>query len=295
MIFLLLSITFSALLVVMFKVFERRGIPVFPAIVVNYVAATISAFFFLPNQEVVYNCTIFSYEWFPFAMMLGSLFIVIFNLTGITTLRYGVSTSSVAMKLGLVFPVLLAFMVYGEPFNMLKLLGILMAFAAVVLSSVKDSEPTAGGKASTFAILPLIVFLGSGTCDSLTQFANKRYLGQSGIEEFSLVLFAAAATAGLAIFGYRILRYGSSLSVGSVVGGVVLGVINYFSFYFILKALATVSWGSSVVFPVSNLGTVAAATGIGVLFFNETISRTNAIGLLLAALSITSIIASNYV
>ncbi|MFN8322989.1 MAG: hypothetical protein U0T74_10055 [Chitinophagales bacterium] len=292
MIYLLLSIICTAMLVLTFKVFEQRAIPIFQAIVFNYLSATICAFLFMPDKSQLISGHVFSAPWLPFSLVLGSMFILVFNLTSITTVRYGVSTASVAMKLGLVFPVLLAFTVYGESFNWLKLLGILFAFVAVILSSLKAGEVQTSGK-SSFAILPAVVFVGSGLCDSMTQYANKKYLAETGMEEFSLFLFIAAGFFGTCIFVYQLVTGKTSLNRKSFIGGTILGVINYFSFLFILKALAGVSWGSSVVFPVSNLGTVAVATVAGVLFFKERISRVNFVGLIFALLSILLIILSN--
>ncbi len=292
MIYLVISIVCSALLVLLFKVFEQRGIPVFQAIVFNYMAATLCGVVFLPDKTSLITGSIFTHSWIPFAFFLGTLFITVFNFTSITTVRYGVSTASVAMKLGLVFPVILAFTVYGESFNWVKLLGILFAFVAVILSSLKDENHSPQHK-SSFAILPLIVFIGSGACDSLTQFANKKYVGANGMEEFSLFLFMAAAIVGSSVLIFQFVRGKAKFNKLSLAGGIILGIINYFSFLFILKALSAVSWGSSVVFPVSNLGTVLFATVVGVLLFKERISKINLLGLGFAILSIALIILSN--
>ena len=280
------------MLVLTFKVFERKGIPIFQAIVFNYLAATVCAFVFLPDKAPVYSGSILHEPWLPFALLLGSMFIIVFNLTSITTVRYGVSTASVAMKLGLVFPVMLAFVIYGENFSLLKLAGILFAFVSVILSSLRSGE-SHSSSTSAFAVLPLVVFLGSGMCDSFTQYANKTYLAQKGMEEFSFFLFVAAAFFGVCMLTFQLLAGKSTIKLNSLIGGVILGVINYFSFLFILKALATVSWGSSVVFPISNLGTVVVATLAGILFFNEKLSKANAIGLLRAGISILLIVFSN--
>lgn len=301
MIYLILSVICTAMLVLAFKIFNRRQIPVFQAIVFNYISATLCAFVFLPDKQAVLSGHIFAEPWVPFALFLGSMFIGVFNLTAITTGFYGVSTASVAMKLGLVFPVLLAFTVYGEPFDWMKLAGIVFAFAAVILCSVKedgdpvdtDNQSDNTNKAahhSSFAILPVIVFIGSGACDSLTQLANKKYVSAEGMEGFSFFLFATTAVIGMAIFIYQLARGKAKFHSGSLAGGVLLGIANYFSFLFLLKALATVPWGSSVVFPVSNLGTVALATLAGIVFFKEKISKLNMLGLAFAAVSIGLIV-----
>lgn len=289
MFYLSLAIICSALLVIFFRIFDKLSIPVFQAIVFNYLSASAIAFVFLPDKDYILKGEVLSAAWLPFSLMLGSLFIIIFNFTSITTLRYGVSTASLSMKLGLIFPVLLAFVVYGEKVTPLKITGILMAFAAVVLTSIKEDGK---GKEhhTSFAVLPFIVFLGSGLCDSLTQFANKKYVGQSGMEEFSFFLFVAAGIAGSCVFLYQLITGRSKINVKSIVGGSLLGIVNYFSFVFLLKALSTVNWGSAVVFPICNIGTIAVATLTGIVFFKEKLSLLNTIGLVCAFTSITIII-----
>lgn len=293
MIYLLLAIITAAALVLLFKVFERSSIPVFEAIVFNYITATICAFIFLPSQQKIISGEIFHSSWIPFALFLGSLFFTIFNLTSITTIRYGVSTASIAMKLGLVFPVAFAFIFYGEKFTWLRLLGILLALVAVILSSLKDEETPAHEHHNKIAVLPLLVFIGSGACDSLTQFANKHYLSSSGMEEFSFFLFLAASATGIFTFVIRLVNKTAKLQWRSLLGGIILGTVNYFSFLFLLKALAESGWETAIVFPISNLGTVGVATVISIIFFREKLSRINFIGMLFAVASILVIVFSN--
>lgn len=292
MIYLLLSIVCSSALVLLFKLFERRGVPIFQAIVCNYWVATVCSFLFLPGAVRANPGVILQASWLPLAFGLGSLFILIFTLISRTTVKFGVSTASVASKLGLVFPVILAFTIYNEAFSLLKLIGILLAFVAVVLSSIKKNEHEQPHQLADY-ILPLLVFLGSGLCDSLTQFANKRYLMNTGMEEFTLVLFTAAAIAGSLFLLYSVVAKGMRINMLSLGWGVVLGTVNYFSFLFLLKSLALLPWGSSVVFPLNNLGIVAFSTLVGIVVYKERISVLNFVGLLFAVASIATIVIAN--
>lgn len=294
MIYLLLSIVCTAGLIFTFKILAIKNIPVFQAIVYNYLSATVCAFIFLPDKTTVTSGAVLSAPWLPLSLILGSMFILVFNLTSQATVKYGVSTASVAMKLGLVFPVLLAFTLYGESFNWVKLAGILAAFVAVILSSLKEEEKSADHH-SSFAILPVVVFVGSGACDSFTQYANKTYLTNSGMEDFSLFLFIAAALAGSALFIFQLISQKAVFNLQSLIAGIILGIINYFSFLFLLKSLANLNWGSSVIFPISNLGTVLVATVAGIAIFKEKLTKTNLAGLGFAVLSIILIIASGSV
>jgi drug/metabolite transporter (DMT)-like permease len=281
MVFLVLSFLCSALLILLFKVFEKTGTPVFQAIVFNYCTAATCGFIFLPNHQTITSGAFIQQGWLPVAWVLGIMFIVVFNLTSLTAISFGVSTASVASKLGLVLPVILAFVLYKEPFNYYKLAGILLAFAAVILSSVKE-KPADPEHHKKLALLPFLVFIGNGLCDSVTQFANKRYLAQHGTPEFAMFIFVAAGATGIIILIAQIARKKTRLNFKSLAGGIALGIPNYFSFLFLLKALASLNWGSSVIFPVANLGTVVCATLGGLIIFKEKISAVNWWGLALA-------------
>lgn len=290
---LLFSILCSALLVLLFKYFERNNIPVFQAIVFNYWTAAICGYLYLPDKTPVHNLSIFAESWMPVCLMLGTMFITVFTLTGITTRYFGVSVASVAMKLGLVFPVLLAFALYGEAFNWLKLLGIVLAFIAVILSSLSENKTSnTEGKKASHIYLPIVVFFGSGACDAITQYVTKTHLANTGQEGFAMFIFVAAAAAGTSVWLWQLATGKSNFNFKCLAGGVVLGIVNYFSYLTALKALTQLSWGSSVVFPVINLGVVATVTIGGILLFSERISRTNAIGLGFAAASIIVILLS---
>lgn len=294
MVALVLTIILSAALVLLFKFFGRNNIPVFQAIVFNYWTAALCGYLFLPDKTAVHNLSIFSEAWMPVCLLLGSMFITVFTLTGITAKYFDSSVASVAMKLGLVFPVLLAFTFYGEAFSWWKMLGIILAFVAVILSSLSENKsgPSADKKGSHI-YLPIIVFFGSGACDVLTQYATKKHLADTGQEGFAMFIFVAAGTAGTLVFLYQLLSGKTKFDYKCLIGGIVLGIANYFSYLFMLQALVEINWGSSVLFPAINLGVVAAVTLGGILFFRERISRTNAIGLGFAAASILVILLSS--
>jgi multidrug transporter EmrE-like cation transporter len=56
-----------------------------------------------------------------------------------------------------------------------------------------------------------------------------------------------------------------------------------------MKALDKVEGGSSVVFPVTNIATVAGSTLLSVIFFREHLNKFNRLGLVFACLCIVFI------
>lgn len=292
MIHLILAVLCTVALILLFKVFDRFKINTLQAIAVNYWTAATCGLVFLGNMPLVLNAANFSQAWFPVAALLGASFFIVFSLTGQTTIKYGVSTASIAMKLGLVIPVMLAFLVYKEPVTTLKIVGIILALGAVVLSSIKQEEGEDKGKGVTLALLPLLVFFGSGGCDSGVQYANKQFFPNGGEEAFVIFIFVFAAITGTSVVLYNVVVNKHKLELKNLLGGIALGIPNYFSLYFIMKAMVTSGLNSSTLFPVNNISTVAVATVCSVILFKEKLSKLNIAGLALGILSIVFIIMS---
>ena len=68
--------------------------------------------------------------------------------------------------------------------------------------------------------------------------------------------------------------------------GIALGIVNYGSIYFLLKALRVNGYESSSIFTIINVAIIALSTLMGLLIFKEKISKKNTIGIGLAIISI---------
>jgi drug/metabolite transporter (DMT)-like permease len=286
MIYLILCIICSSLLVFMFRVFDHYKIESYPAIVFNYITCVASGFIVSGLSPVKVLSASAHADWLWLAVLMGIMFIHIFVLTGVTTLRFGVSTASVAMKLGLVIPVFLAFSIYHEPITWYKIAGIVCAIIAVILSSQKDDTTKHGPAHGWALLLPVVVFIGNGLCDSGAQLGDKKYFSNAASDYFVLIIFLCAALTGIIYLTVRIIRGTTKLQWNQVLGGIALGIPNYGSLLFLMKALGKVPGGSSVVFPVSNISTVAGSTLLSVIIFREHLNRSNLVGLFFAALCI---------
>lgn len=291
MIYLLLCILCSSLLVFMFKVFDHFKIEAYPAIVFNYITCVTCGFLNASSSPAHVLTESAHSPWLWLGVVLGISFIHVFSLTGKTALKFGVSTASVAMKLGLVIPVMLAFFVYNEEVTWYKISGIICALIAVVLSSYKESgEEEHHNKVKGAALLmPLLVFVTSGLCDSGAQLSDKRYFPNGGADFFVLITFLCAALTGICYLTYYVIKGTVKLRWQQVAGGIALGIPNYGSLLFLMKALDKVEGGSSVVFPVTNIATVAGSTLLSVIFFREHLNKFNRLGLVFACLCIVFI------
>ncbi|MFT4673689.1 MAG: drug/metabolite transporter (DMT)-like permease [Saprospiraceae bacterium] len=283
MIYLLLSIFASTLIFVIFKLFARYDINTLQAIVVNYVVACICGLISYENSLEL--SLIPRYNWFYYTLGLGALFIIVFNLMATTTQRSGLSVVSVATKMAVVIPIAFGLWYYQEPIGFFKGVGVVFALFAVYLASVK----TKGGMRlkSKNLLFPILVFFGSGLIDTSINFLQNDFIGdKSLIPLFSATIFAAAAILGLFVVAIQKIRGVFKFETKNMVAGIVLGVPNYFSIFFLVKSLRSDLFDSSGIFTINNVAIVILSTVVGILFFKENLSLKNWIGIVLAIISI---------
>lgn len=281
MIYLLLSILSSALIIILFKLFDTYNVKTSHAIVINYwVAAGLS--FALDDSGLVINQA-FVQPWFINSIIMGVLFITLFNVIGISTAKIGVSVTSVANKMSLIMPVLFAIFFLGDKVNAIKILGILLALLAVYFTSKNSNGKTVDPK---YVAYPFIVFVGSGFIDTFFKYNDEFTLGENGLKPFLSWIFLTAGSIGLITLIVEKFRNKQGPNVRALIGGIVLGIPNYFSVFFLLKSLSISTLESSVVFPVNNMSIVAVTALAGILLFKEKMSKINIIGICLCIAAI---------
>jgi len=282
LIYLLLSILASTIIFIIFKLFEKFQINIFQAIVVNYCIA-------FTTGILSYNGTITisqlpNLDWFYNTLILGALFIIVFNLMGVTTQKNGLSVVSVATKMSVVVPVLFGLLYYNESLGTVKLIGIAIALIAVYLTSNKSKQGISVNRKSI--VLPILVFIGSGIIDTSIKFLEDTYVANNDVPLFSAIIFLAAAIIGFIFIIIQIIRGSFNFEFKNIIAGICLGVPNYFSIYFLVKTLRSDILESSGIFAINNISIVALSTFAGIFIFKEKLIRKNWIGIALAILSI---------
>ncbi len=277
MIYLLLSIASSTLIFVLFKLFNKYNINTLQAIVVNYVTACLCGSLLYDGQ--IRPSDIIKTDWFLAAIGLGFLFIAIFNVMALTAQKNGLSVASVASKMSVIIPVIFGIYVYNESTGVQKIIGIILALVAVYLTSVKQKDDSV---LTQSIYLPIILFFGSGIIDtSVNHFAP-----DDDIPIFSATIFGIAAIIGLVILSYKAIIRKDYFKLKSVPFGILLGIVNYCSIYFLLKALRVDGFESSTLFTINNVVIVAVSTLVGLVLFKEKISNKNWVGIFIAIISI---------
>ncbi|WP_373058697.1 EamA/RhaT family transporter [Zunongwangia sp. H14] len=282
MIYLLLSILSSSVIFVVFKLYHKFGVNTLQAIIVNYyIACTVGFFGYIDNFNI---SRIPSEGWFPGTLILGALFISVFYLAALTTQKSGLSVVSVATKMSVAIPVFAGIFLYNESTGVLKLLGILMALAAVYLTSIKTKEGIQIQKKNL--IFPLLVFLGSGIIDTTINFLENSYVAEADVGLFSSTIFAIAGSIGSLILLFQAIGGKLKIKWKNILGGIALGIPNYFSIYFLVMALRSPGFENSAIFTMNHVGIVTISTLLGITFFHERLLRKNWIGIFLAIISI---------
>ena len=282
MIFLILCILCSTSLLLFFKLFEKYQVNFLQGIVFNYLTCVIIGAFFTDFSTLHFS---FDTPWFLYAIILGSFFIGIFFLSSLTTKYLGVSVGTISMKLGVIFPIIIGLWIYREAYTFYTITGFVLALFAVVFSTVKfqkiQEHPT------NVYWLPFIVWIGSGFCDSTVQYVSQTYFNQKdGFEAFVWMVFLCAFIIGsIAMLFMRI-----KIQFKNILGGILLGIPNYGSMYFLFKAIDSLklnyNMASSAIFTLNNISVVLLSSVAAILFFKEKLNTMNWFGLVLAVLAI---------
>ncbi|MDH3708718.1 MAG: hypothetical protein OER04_02455 [Cyclobacteriaceae bacterium] len=286
--FLTISILLNVALFVAFKTFNKWRIPVFQAVVFNYiVCALMGALFLSPdNLEIL---SPLGASWQYFAIILGFIFIGTFYILGLTTNAFGITIATISSKMSLIIPVVFALFIFKTSihlFNIWNYLGITLALAAVILTSIKKpSNYSSWSQRGIKQALPLALFLLAGTLDTIINYVNYRYLTIESQVTFIWIIFITAAAIGVIIL---LVRW-EPIRARSIWGGLYLGVPNFFSMYFIVKALTAFNNDGAVLFPLFNVGIIIGSTLAAVIIFRERLLSINKIGIILAVISVIMI------
>lgn len=278
---LLFAILTSAGIFVTFKYLEKFKVDILLAIIINYLCASVCGYLLSDKTFVIQD--IIQQKWFSISILIGALFILIFFIIGRSTQKAGISATILASKMSFVLPLLFSILYYHEAVSAKKILGIVIAISAVLFSIYKSKSETLNRQ---YLWLPILLFFGAGTVDSLVKYAQQEFLSNGGMEQFSTLLFAIAAISGILALLIKKESLSKLFQLKVLLGGLVLGLVNYGSLYFLIAALNDSHFDSSIVFSIINIGIVACSVVIGLAIFKEKLNKVNLLGIVLAFIAI---------
>ena len=278
-IYLLLSIVFSTFINLVFKWFSVFKVNKIHAILVNYLVCFSIGFILSGDFNLL---KIIGSDWFKYCIILGSLFVAIFLSMAMTTEKYGVSVNAVSAKMSVIIPVLFAYVYNSERLTIQFAVGILLSLLSIYLITKKKQIIIP----KKYIYLPIIVFLGSGTIDTSLKLLELNYSNDISINTISYSIFLGAFLVGTIFYTVKNQFNFSNWSSRNIISGIILGIPNYFSIYFLLTAIKSFSLKSAFVFGINNIGIVLLSTLLSVIIFKEKLTLINKFGVLISVLSI---------
>ena len=273
-----------------FRAFEQWGVNRYYAIVINYGVASTLGWTLSGGLPMMKTAS--DMPWFFLTMAMGLGFLFLFNLMAKCTAELGVAVSSIASKLSLVIPVAIFLII--DPTDILttkKLIALSLALVAILISSLGDDSKHHSHSKWAF-LLPIIIFVGSGAIDLvIAWFSNPIHIPTTEhAMAFTSVPFTTAFVVGSVIVLFK--KNTSLPSRNDLLAGLLLGVINFGSLFFLIGAYSTPGIDKSVLIPGVNLGVVIFSTLAAVAIYKDRPSKITWSGLAIGCMSIAILMLS---
>ena len=294
MLFFLLAVVFTVMLYLIMRAYPRYQVDSFHAVVFNYYSCVLTGLVLTPDLNL-FTQVQWGSEGTILTMALGAMFVTAFMLIGFTAQKVSVTATSLAGNMSLVIPVLFGLFVFknnNKDFTAFNYLGLVLALVALALGAIQrspksaDTATTGPAAGQALWIFPVLTFFATGTNNTLINFLSSKYYPAGQITVFMIIACFGAVVIGTSILIYRIIAHGHSLKLRSVVGGLLLGVPNFLSLYFLLLALAAFGNSAAYVFPIYNILTMLVSALAAWALYKERLNTLNKWGLVLAVAAI---------
>ena len=263
--FLLLAIASSAMVSIMMRLSSDKISANLSMLATNYLVCSllggVSGGFQLAAPQVPgFSVTLW------LGLISGVLYLAGLVLFQTNTRKNGIVLSSVFMKLGILVSMVLSVVWFKEMPTAVQVFGFVLAVAAILIINYEKGT-TMGSNSWT---LILMLFTG-GMGDTMSKVYDT--YGDSGLQNlFLTVTFLSALILCLVMMAKK----GEKLGLRELGFGVLLGIPNFLSSLFLLKALAVIP--AVIAFPVFNVAVILVVTAAGLLLFREKLSKNQMLG-----------------
>lgn len=217
----------------------------------------------------------------------GLCFLPVFWAMGHTTQQMGLTVAAIANKTSMVIPVAVILLIdpaLRHHYTVWKLLALMLSLGAIILSNL-NSEKGNLHVDRKLLIFPFLVFLGGALVDIAINLAAY-YTDPAFSAWIAVGAFSAAALSGTSVLVYHGIIKSEKLSKRSILGGIILGIPNFFSLYFLVKTLDQYENDGATVYPLVNTGTILLNTLLSIILFKEHIHKYLIAGILCAIAAI---------
>lgn len=273
MLYLVLAILSSAMVSIFMRLSSDRVSGNISMLAVNYLTCLAISLMYTGTNSVIPEHPAFL-QTLGMGAVHGFLYLFGFVMLQMSVKQNGVVLSSIFMKLGLLVPMLVSVLIFGERPVVTQIIGFVIAIAAIVLINVE------GNSASVkFRFGLLLLLLGGGCADTMSKVFEE--VGESALEsQFLLYTFLTAWLLCVVLMLQKKQRPGCP----EFLFGCAVGIPNFFSAKFLLKALESVP--AVIAYPTYSVATILVVTLVGVLAFRERLEKRHwiAVGAILVAL-----------
>ncbi|MDA3951481.1 MAG: EamA family transporter [Spirochaeta sp.] len=288
---LFLAILSSASLALIFRTTEARGYNRFVITAVNYLAAVATAgvlfvLDLLARQTVPVPPEPMTGAFGPalvIAVPGGVLFFLSFILYQRAVAEYGPGPAGMYGKLGILVPMVLSMVVWNELPTTIQWVGLAVALCAIVISQTGRGRRfgSPGGAHPVAVPRPLLIVLLLSM--GFAEFSNKLFerFGDDRVRSLFLALLFGTALIAATVAAWR---RNERPTAAELRWGVLVGVPNLFSSFFLIASLKTVP--AAVAFPAFSAGSIGLiAVGARVIYQDRlTLRQWSAVGLTAVAL-----------
>lgn len=282
MLYLILAIVSSSLVSIMMRVGEGRAKNNISMLSVNYFICMILALIYTGAENLLQTGEGIGTS-IGLGVINGFFYIASLILFQNSVKHNGVVLSSIFMKLGIMVPLVISILLFKEMPTVIQVIGFMIAITAIVIINMKDkTEHNISEKVkerSSIKLGLILVLFGCGMADGMSKIYQE--LGTDKFEELFLVCtFVVAFLLSVVLVKIKKQRY----TKNELLYGALLGIPNYYSARFLLKALGEVP--AVVAYPTFSIGTIAVITLTGVLVFKEKLNKRQLVAIGLIAIAV---------
>ena len=278
MIYLLLAILSSVLVSVIMRLSTDRVKQNIGMLTINYLTCTLLAAAYA-GFHALFPASPALTPTIGMGILHGALYLISFVLFQRNVQKNGVVLSATFMKLGLLVPIAVSILAFGEQPQLLQVFGFILAVAAILLINGKSE----GGAVRSGGNLVLLLLCG-GCADVMAKVFEE--LGEKTFEQqFLLYTFIAALVLCAILMLLKKQRPGGM----EMLFGALIGIPNFFSAKFLLRALESVD--AVIAYPTYSVATLLIITLTGVVLFREKLAKRQwiALGIILLALALLNL------
>lgn len=278
-IFILLSAGCSVLIAHFLKLIEFRKLNTVRVLTVNYFIATVAAFLF-PGNFAGFNIDISTA--FPallIALIVGVIFIANFFIYSKSVNYNGVGISVAAMRISLIIPVLLSTLWYLDLLTFWQWIGVITVFVALFL--LLPNKRKMLREPLSAAWLLVLLFLGTGLGDGSLKIYEVEFSEMLSKQQFMGFVFLSSMSVGLFVM---VIRKNWKVNGKELFLGTAIGIPNLYSAIFLIEALERLN--GAIVYSSVNILIVLGATLLGLIRWNDKLSRLQWGGIILTLVAI---------